>query len=136
MTETEEIFSNSCPYQNSSQTSAKRFVFVCSGGLLRSPTAQVAASTLGYNARACGSNPSVALIPLTPNLVNWANKIVFMNAWNYDEAIEYASTPELRTEIHRKNVVWEIDDDYNWGDTALYHTILFYLNDKTGAIHR
>src|ERR1700741_1419364 len=88
---TEKIFATDCPYENPAQTKAKRLLFVCSVGLLRSPTAQIVASTMGYNARACGSNVELALIPMSCKLIDWANHIIFMNRGNLDQSLKVFS---------------------------------------------
>jgi predicted protein tyrosine phosphatase len=123
-TNTQKIFSDLCPYQNSSQTQATRLLFVCSVGMLRSPTAQVAASTLGYNARACGSSVNIALIPLSVNLINWADRIIFMNLENRDEALKHFCIVGYGDDIIKKQIIWNIEDHYNWGDNVLYSIIL------------
>ena len=104
-------------------------LFVCSVGMLRSPTAQVAASTLGFNARACGSDVSCALIPLSCNLINWAEKIFFMNVENFQQALDEFTAVGYEEDIRKKAVVWNIEDDFEWGDNWLFHHFLEKLEE-------
>ena len=79
---TEAIFNSKCPYNNAYQGKDKRVLFVCSAGLLRSATAaRIYAKK--YNTRAAGS-AHYALVPVTPELLLWANQVVFVNQENYD----------------------------------------------------
>lgn len=128
-TNTQKIFSAECPYDNLFQTKAKRLLFVCSVGMLRSPTAQIAASQLGFNARACGSDTQLALIPLNCNLINWADKIVFMNRENFQESMHEFEAVGYDEDIEKKAVVWNIGDEYEWGDTWLFNHFLDKLKE-------
>lgn len=128
-TKTQLIFSDLCPYDNSSQTNAKRLLFVCSVGMLRSPTAQMVASIQGYNARACGSNVDIALIPLSCNLINWADHIIFMNAENAIEAHKEFEAIGYKDDILNKQIVWNIPDHFNWGDNFLWNELTFRLGE-------
>ncbi len=65
------------PYQGKD----KKVVFVCSAGILRSATAaRIYAHK--YNTRSAGSE-DYALIPLTEQLMLWADEVVFVNLYNY-----------------------------------------------------
>lgn len=66
------------PYQGSD----KRVVFVCSMGLLRSPTA-ARLFAHKYNTRSAGVWDD-ALVPLTSSLMAWAHELVFMHPEVYD----------------------------------------------------
>ena len=79
---TEAMFKASAPYMNPYQGTKKRVLFVCSAGLLRSATA-AAVYAPKYNTRAAGS-ADYALIPVSPNLLLWAQEIVFVNEENYN----------------------------------------------------
>lgn len=77
---TQAMFETSCPYNNQYQGKDKRILFVCSAGLLRSATAaRIYAGK--YNTRAAGS-AEYALIPVTPELLLWADEVVFVNGYN------------------------------------------------------
>lgn len=123
MTNTAKIFSDNCPYNNGYQTNAIRLLFVCSVGMLRSPTAQVVASQRGHNARAVGSDLDVALIPLSVNLINWADHIIFVNNENYIESCKNFESIGYTEDIIKKATVWNLPDNYNWGDSVLYRII-------------
>jgi predicted protein tyrosine phosphatase len=117
---TDEIFQLTAPYDNHYQGRNRRWLFVCSAGLLRSPTAAHIASKYNYNARSCGS-AEYALIPLSVNLISWAHKIVFMGQDNFDEAIvlfskldDLNNSPRYENMIRQKGCVWSIPDKYEY----------------------
>lgn len=123
-TKTAQIFATGCPYDNLCQTKATRVLFVCSVGMLRSPTAQMVATGFGLNARAAGSDVEIALIPMSCNLIDWAEHIVFMTQSNRDDAIRtFKIIDDYAEQIKRKGQVWNVPDNYNWGDNVLW-TIL------------
>lgn len=116
---TQAIFELSCPYANQYQGNAPRKLFVCSAGLLRSPTAANAAARLGYNTRSCGS-ANYALISISINLVHWAERIYFMQEENYLQALDaFFGDRETQDMIRNKAIVWEIEDNYDFGDPWL-----------------
>jgi predicted protein tyrosine phosphatase len=123
VTKTQIIFGNDCPYNNASQTQAARLLFVCSVGMLRSPTAAVAATVRGHNARSCGSDLKLALIPLTVNLINWADTIFFMHQENFGESLKNFAACEYDEDIRAKAIVWNFEDNVNWGDQILFNTV-------------
>lgn len=124
MTKTEEIFkSNGCPYNNQSQGNDPRVVFVCSAGLLRSPTAARIAGEYGINARSAGSHLHYALIPLSANLIQWANWIVFMNPENEFEITQKILDADLLEIMRDKSIVWNIEDTYNYMEEGLERTL-------------
>jgi predicted protein tyrosine phosphatase len=126
-TKNEEIFALSCPYGNESQGIASRYLFVCSAGLLRSATASKVAIGLGYNARSCGTE-NYALIPLSVNLISWAQKIFFVNGENYTSALRtFRKDAESLIIIERKAVIWNIPDYYNYNDSVLVDMITKHL---------
>lgn len=78
---TEIIMATDAPWDNPYQGKDKKILFVCSAGILRSATgARIYANK--YNTRACGS-ADYALIPISPNLIAWADQIVFVNKENF-----------------------------------------------------
>lgn len=79
------------------------------------------ATGMGLNARACGSDVNMALIPLSCNLINWADIIYFMNADNMGEALKHFTPVGYDEDIREKGVVWNIPDNYNWGDNVLWN---------------
>ena len=118
-TNTQKIFELSCPFNNPYQGNASRYLFVCSAGLLRSPTAAAVANGMGYNARSCGSE-YYALVQISANLIEWADKIFFVNEENYSRALEtFAPLPEYTEMLLAKSVVWDIEDQFDYGDPTL-----------------
>lgn len=118
-TYTEEIMELTCPYANRYQGIRARYLFVCSAGMLRSPTGAAVATKLGYNARSCGS-ADYALIPLSVNLVHWAEKIFFVEENNYVQALEtFARDIPTQNLIRNKAKVLDIEDQYNYMDLGL-----------------
>lgn len=121
MTKTEQIFKLSAPFDNMCQGKIPRYLFVCSAGLLRSPTAAAVATQMGRNARSCGS-ARYALIPLSVNLIHWAHTIFFVNEENSSQALEtfghidYADEHDM---LLTKGVVWDIPDTYNYMEDPL-----------------
>lgn len=116
---TQSIFKLSCPYANQYQGNALHHLFVCSAGLLRSPTAANVSAKLGYNSRSCGS-ANYALISISVNLVHWADVIYFMQEENYLQALDaFDGDMETQDMIRNKAIVWEIEDHYDFGDPWL-----------------
>jgi predicted protein tyrosine phosphatase len=99
------IFKN--PYQGTD----KKVVFVCSMGILRSATgARIYAHK--YNTRTAGTW-SEALIPLSENLILWADELVFVNRTNYDGIrIKFEGDEDLVATIEYKAKVLDIPDNY------------------------
>jgi predicted protein tyrosine phosphatase len=124
MSKTSKIFELTTPYNNKYQGNATRLLFVCSVGMLRSPTAADVATGMGFNARSCGADP-VALIPLSANLIMWADKIVFMNRENYEEAMFTFNGTGYDEDIESKKEFIHVDDDYDRDDQQL-RTICWY----------
>lgn len=123
VTLTEQIFRCDAPLENPFQTKARKIVFVCSVGMLRSPTAQIVASQHGFNARAVGSDRELALIPLNANLIEWAEKIVFMNFENLCQSLNTFEGTGFDETIREKKVVWDIEDNFEWGDNVLFRIL-------------
>jgi predicted protein tyrosine phosphatase len=114
------IFETSAPYNNPYQGNCPRWLFVCSAGLLRSPTGAALAIKRGINARSCGSNFNYALIPCSANLINWADKIIFVNKenlWQLEE--NFLGHDYLLSEIERKAIVLNIPDNFEYMDPEL-----------------
>lgn len=101
------------PYQGKD----KKVLFVCSAGILRSATgARIYANR--YNTRCAGTGLDYALVPLTERLMDWADEIVFVTKWNYDEAnSNFNLSPYLN---HIK--VLSIPDSYEHMSPALVKT--------------
>jgi predicted protein tyrosine phosphatase len=119
-TKNAEIFKTTTPYSNHYQGSAPRWLFVCSAGLLRSPTGAALAIRKGLNARSCGSAIDYALVSISANLIMWAEKIVFVNEENYHEALElFKEHQMLHNLIVTRSLVLNIPDMYEYNDPDL-----------------
>ena len=114
------IFQANAPYNNPYQGTSDRWLFVCSAGLLRSPTGAALAVKHGINARACGSDFNYALIPCSANLINWADKIIFVNPENLEQLeINFLEHYYLMNQIEQKKIVLNIPDNYEYMDERL-----------------
>jgi predicted protein tyrosine phosphatase len=119
VTKTQQIFNLTAPYRNPYQGDAKRVLFVCTVGMLRSPTAaSVGHSVFGWNTRSCGVD-EVALIPLSVNLIMWADKIVFFEDEHYQIAMKTFAMVDYDEDIKSKSHVLDITDDFNYMDEWL-----------------
>ena len=119
-TKNDAIFKTTAPYSNHYQGSDPRWLFVCSAGLLRSPTGAALAIRKGINARSCGSEVDLALIPISANLVMWAQKIVFVNKENYQESLElFKDKQMLHNLLVVRSLVLDIPDMYEYNDPEL-----------------
>lgn len=110
---TDIIFELSAPYDNPYQGSETRVLFVCSAGLLRSATAANYYASKGYNTRAAGSS-SYALIPLSANLIAWAQLIVFVNKENYEEAMCVFKDEDNAADKLVNSIVLNIPDEFSY----------------------
>ena len=113
------IFQTNAPYNNPYQGSKHRMLWVCSAGLLRSPTGAFVAAQRGYNTRACGSSQAYALINLSGNLIDWADTIVFVNKENQQQALETFEGTGYDDDIGAKAVILDIPDNYEAIDPCL-----------------
>jgi len=106
MTYTEAMFKSTSPFDNPYQGKDRRVLFVCSAGLLRSATgARLYAPK--YNTRAAGS-ARYALIPVTHDLLLWAQEVVFVNKENREAVNEQFDLREFPCKV----VVLDIPDQY------------------------
>lgn len=124
LTRTELIELNSCPFNNEAQGRYLRVLFVCSAGLLRSPTAAKVAGEFNINARAAGSLQHIALIPVSAKLIIWAEKLVFMNKENLYQTLEvFKDYPNFIESINEKSITWDIEDYFDYNDKILQSVI-------------
>lgn len=123
---TQKIFQLSAPYSNQYQGTSPRVLFVCSAGILRSPTAAALMHTLkGWNTRSCGVE-SYALVPLSVNLILWANKIVFMEDEHLQKALRTFEAVDYESDIKERAIVLGISDDYEY----MNMTLLLLLTER------
>ena len=119
-TKNADIFRTNAPYNNCYQGDAPRWLFVCSAGLLRSPTGATLAAQRGINARSCGSNFNYALVPCSANLINWAHKIVFVNEENLHQLeLNFVGHFDLLRQLEEKAIVLDIEDQFEYMDPQL-----------------
>ena len=108
---------------------------MCSAGLLRSPTGATMAAQRGINARSCGSNFNYALIPCSANLINWADKIIFVNKenlWQLEE--NFLGHDYLLSQIERKAIVLDIPDNFEYMDPQLQQLFREELFEPYGPV--
>lgn len=105
--------------KNGFQTTAKKVLCVCSAGILRSPTAaRVLAENYGYNTRAVGCMEDYALIAIDQVLIEWADEIVFMEYFHFNDT-------KSRFDIgHKKCIILDIEDEFDYMDQRLVYNIL------------
>jgi predicted protein tyrosine phosphatase len=107
--------------QNPYQGDFKRVLCICTGGILRSPTAAWVLSNQPYNfnTRSAGIR-EFALVKVDDHLIGWADQIVCMEdvhadyirqTWNRSEHYPKSDLPEV--------LVLGIPDDYEYRDPAL-----------------
>lgn len=123
MNKTSKIFELNAPYNNPYQSNRAKLLFVCSVGMLRSPTAAAVGTQRGYNTRAVGSDVSCALIPLSVNLIEWADYIFFMTRENWDEAVETFEAVGYLEDLKKKSTILGINDSYDAFDPTLIRII-------------
>ena len=134
-TKNDTIFRTNAPYANPYQSDRPRWLFVCSAGLLRSPTGAALAIQRGINARSCGSNFNYALIPCTANLINWAEKIIFVNEDNQHQLEDnFVGMFDLLQQIEDKEIVLDIEDDHEYMAPALVRLFNEQLFEPYGPV--
>ena len=118
-TKTQQIFDANSPYDNPFQGKNPRWLFVCTAGLLRSPTGATMAAHHGINARSCGADQYLALIPLSANLILWADRIIFVYPSCLDEALHtFGDQPKLVAKL-KQSTVLDIPDVYDYMNPEL-----------------
>lgn len=115
---TDEILKLTAPYSNPYQGLDTRMLFVCSAGLLRSATAQNLFAKKGYNTRGCGSG-EYALIPLSYNLLAWADYVFFMMEDNKEQARRTFAKDRGARRLVEKGIVLNIPDHFAYNDKEL-----------------
>lgn len=111
-------------YRPNNEGTAERWLFVDNEGVIRSATAQTLANKVGINARAVGAEYTSALIPISLQLANWAQKIVFLDQASYDKTAEMFQGYEYDwLSVTGKNVVLDITDIYFYMDPLLVNIL-------------
>ena len=117
-TKTDQLFQLTAPYDNPFQGKDPRLLFVCSAGLLRSATGANLFAKKGFNTRNCGTH-RFALIPLSTNLIMWADHIIFVHPTNYDVARETYNGNPIYYVMDDKAMILNIPDDYDYNHPKL-----------------
>lgn len=105
-----------------------KLLFVCTAGILRSPTAAAIAQTYGYNTRSCGSDLDYALIPVSDKLIRWADVVVFVNSFNASSTYNsFFGDVETQLLILDKQIIWLIEDDYEYMQPELVEIVENYM---------
>ena len=104
----------------SAQTDQPRLVFVCSAGMLRSATGAKAFAARNCNTRSCGTN-DFALIPLSANLIAWADRLYFAHMENWHKAqVTFFGNGALLGMLQEKSQVCSVPDIYDYDDPSLH----------------
>ena len=94
------------PYQGTD----KKVLFVCSMGILRSATGSRIYGHK-YNTRSAGTWAE-ALIPLSNQLMAWADEIVFVNSHNYEQVKQFMAEEFVDIDKDFNIKVLDIPDSY------------------------
>ena len=102
------------------QGKPNRVLTVCSGGVLRSPTAAVLLTQPPYNfnTRSCGTE-EYALIPITEELVYWADEIVVAAYGHLDKVEAMIKQAYIEDESQPLVHVLDIPDDFDYMDPEM-----------------
>ena len=114
-------------HSNSFQGDYKRVLIVCSGGILRSATAThlLCGDPWNFNTRNAGT-ASYALIPVTEDLLQWADEIICME----DEHRAYVEQKLEEWMLPAKPIVTlDIEDIYEYRDERLIKLISTKYNE-------
>jgi len=111
-------------YRATNEGTSYRWLFVDNEGVIRSATAQAVANKAGINARAAGADYTQALVPISLQLANWAQKIIFLDQDSYDKAAELFQGNEYDwASATGKSVVLDITDTYFYMDPQLVNIL-------------
>lgn len=102
------------------QGKTRRVLCVCSGGVLRSPTAAwlLSKQPFSFNTRSCGDQ-EYALIPLTEELVVWADEIVVMDEYHQQSVMKILTKNVGEDQAWPLIHVLGIPDNYEFKDPEL-----------------
>ncbi len=109
-----------------SQGDFKKVLCICSGGLLRSPTAAWVLSNppFSFNTRSAGIEDKYALVPVSDILIDWAEEIVCMDVKHYRLLTKKYSVD------HKRVRCLNISDDYLYREKKLINLIKEGMNDE------
>ena len=107
--------------KNSYQGDSLKVLCVCSGGVLRSPTAAEVLNRppFNFNTRSCGSE-DYALVPLTEALALWADEVVVFHTGHMQAFVDVFREATGGADVTMPMVhVMNIEDDYDFRDPEL-----------------
>lgn len=109
-------------YDNVWQGNTKRVLTVCSANMLRSPTIAhvLSAEPFNYNTRSCGTY-DFALIPITRELLDWADEIVCADTEHAEKVIKYLHLYRIKD---KPVVNLRIPDHYEYRNPELIQRII------------
>ena len=111
-------------YRASNEGTALRWLFVDNEGVIRSATAQTLAGKAEINARAVGADYTQALVPVSLQLANWAQKIIFLDQTSYDKTAEMFQGNEYDwLSVTGKSEILNIADTYFYMDPQLVNIL-------------
>ena len=111
-------------YRASNEGTALRWLFVDNEGVIRSATAQALAGKAEINARAVGADYTQALVPISLQLANWAQQIIFLDQLSYDKTAEMFQGYNYDwLSVTGKNVILDIPDTYFYMDPLLVNIL-------------
>ena len=115
-------------HSNQFQGDYKRVLTVCSAGILRSATAAhvLCQRPFNFNTRNVGTAP-YALIPLTDDLILWADEVVCME----NEHKNYVMGKMMDMDLYKPIFVLDIEDIYEYRNPKLVKLIKERYKDRT-----
>ena len=100
-------------YRPANEGTAERWLFIDDRGVIKSATGQTLAGKADINARACGVDVESCLIPVSLQLANWAQKIIFLDQWSYNKFSTVFKDYELDLlSAQAKSVTLNLNEDY------------------------
>ncbi len=119
---------SSDPLNKGAKSPLKKVVFVCSGNVDRSPTAEaLLRSRKGYQAKSAGILPTAPAV-ISKELISWADQIFAM------ESIHKEAMLEIAPDASRKIVVLSVEDRYVRGDPELVRILREKLSTYLAGI--
>jgi predicted protein tyrosine phosphatase len=119
-------------HSNQYQGDYKRVLTVCSAGILRSATAAhiLCQEPYNFNTRNVGAAP-YALIPLTDDLIIWADEVVCMQ----NEHKVHVLNKMMEMDLYKPIVVLDIEDIYEYRNPTLVRLIKEQYDARTAELN-
>ena len=100
-----------------------KILFVCTANMERSPTAEMVFKDVpGWEVRSAGTSLNVT-VPVTRDLIDWADKVVVMQGHHMDRIIE------LSRMAFNKTLVLGVDDIYYRCSPRLVGLLIMKMSD-------